>query len=337
MTSVIYYHETITISISFGLGISAQKEKISNKAMVDHEKEVSKAKSRFIDYVSHETRNSLCTLVATTEHYLRQTEGQATATMPREDLHDMFISANMATAVVTDILTLEKIEKGMLKMEYSSFSISKLVDTVKRAHTSMVDEKGVTLSVNEAPPSSPDNIIGDMGRINQILSNFLSNAIKFTNSTVNISWRLTPFCSDSDEDLVLSNATAQSEVATPGPLWLTISVQDNGEGIGEVDGSTLFRSFVQLRAGKMQAGGGSGLGLAICKELAKLHGGDVGCESTLGVGSTFTTKVRVSSTIERHKSFTLINTDDMLLENIKVLFVDDQAVNLKLLVRMAKR
>lgn len=131
------------------------------------------------------------------------------------------------------------------------------------------EARGVQLKVRNLSRGKGKIVEGDEHRIGQILGNFVSNAIKFGRSVVTVS-------------------------ASLAGDTLTLRVEDDGAGIDPADIPKLFRDFSQLRAGSLQAGGGSGLGLVICKQLARLHGGDVGCSSGgNSTGSVFWCTVKV--------------------------------------------
>ncbi|GMI22671.1 hypothetical protein TeGR_g13535 [Tetraparma gracilis] len=275
----------------------------------------SRAKSKFIDYLSHEMRNSLNVISASAEHYLDTKSGD----MPRESVEDIRTAVEQSTRIVSDVLTLEKMECGKLELEREAYGVRGMVARTARAFSKDVARRGLRLEIEHPPEGAAAQVVGDEHRAAQILSNFLSNAVKFTRSEVRVSWRV-------------------EEGRYSGGAALTVRVEDDGPGIDERDLPLLFQSFTQLRAGKMQGGGGSGLGLAICKEIALLHGGDVGAESTVGVGSVFWARVSVgivwTPRAKTRRSLSLSRPKGgRSLDDLLVLLVDDQAINIKVLAR----
>jgi two-component system sensor histidine kinase VicK len=204
----------------------------------------SRAKSKFIDYLSHEMRNSLNVISASAEHYLDTKSGD----MPRESVEDIRTAVEQSTRIVSDVLTLEKMECGKLELEREAYGVRGMVARTARAFSKDVARRGLRLEIEHPPEGAAAQVVGDEHRAAQILSNFLSNAVKFTRSEVRVSWRV-------------------EEGRYSGGAALAVRVEDDGPGIDERDLPLLFQSFTQLRAGKMQGGGGSGLGLAICKEV----------------------------------------------------------------------
>ncbi|GMI56862.1 hypothetical protein ScalyP_jg2931 [Parmales sp. scaly parma] len=263
----------------------------------------------------------------------------------RETLDGILAATETATIIVSDVLMLEKIEQGKLEIQKVPFRCERFMNMIFRQSQPDLSRKNQTLEITnlniDAAGIAEDDVVvtGDKHRITQIVSNFMSNASKFTRPGGNIRAAYAI-------ETVISETTGLVET------FLQFEVQDSGAGIDKEDQKKLFKKFLQLRAGELQSGGGSGLGLVICKQIAKLHGGDVGCESDgAGKGSTFWCRVKVTNDDDNVKSppATTAKTprgvareiieegnsvDD--IGKLNVLIVDDQKMNTKLLKRMVK-
>jgi len=226
---------------------------VSEGKAVDAVIQSSEAKSNFTNYLSHEVRNCLNVILSLTENTLNRGRWMESETVPveREVLEDILSAVEMASRIVSDVLCLEKMEQGELPMFMELFNCSQMFSSSLRRFLPDVETKNLTININNqhmwhSIESSEIVVIGDKSRIEQIVNNFLSNAIKFTdhNGFINLNWSL---------------EEAENET------FLNFGVIDSGAGISKNDQHKLFKKFSQLRAGELQAGGGSGLGLAICK------------------------------------------------------------------------
>jgi PAS domain S-box-containing protein len=181
-------------------------------------------------------------------------------------------SGSALLRVVNDMLDLNRIEAGQMSIERAPFRLRKSIQQTVKFLEADAQKKGLTLVTHYAG-GLPDTFYGDVSRIKQILTNYLSNAIKF---------------SDRGE----IDLTVQGEVVKEA-VELLVSVSDHGPGIELAAQSKLFRSFSQLDDSSTRRSGGLGLGLAICKRLAELMGGSVGVSSSPGRGSTFWVRLRL--------------------------------------------
>ncbi len=223
----------------------------------------SRAKSEFLANVSHEIRTPMNAIVGMTDIVLdsRLPETQ------REYLEIVRTSADALLTVINDLLDFSKIEAGKFTLDPGAFDLRDAVgDTLKmlavRAH-----KKGVELS-GDIDPDVPDGLVGDAGRLRQILVNLVGNAVKFTERGEIV---VRVACVErSAEDAVLSFA-----------------VSDTGIGIPPDKLQSIFEPFVQADGSTTRRYGGTGLGLSISSHLARLMGGQVGVTSAVGQGSTF--------------------------------------------------
>jgi signal transduction histidine kinase/ActR/RegA family two-component response regulator len=215
------------------------------------------AKSSFLATMSHELRTPLNGVVALS-HLLAERQ---TAPEDKEMAALIISSGRLLEQVLTDILDFSKIEAGQLSLDRAPFDLSTCVRRVAELHRAAAEAKGLTLEWRVDPAASA--VLGDELRITQILSNFLSNAVKFTER---------------------GGISLDVTRAANGVLF---AVRDTGIGFEAEVGERLFHRFEQADASITRRFGGTGLGLAICASLASLMDGRVWADSKPGVGSTF--------------------------------------------------
>ncbi|MCS7066595.1 MAG: ATP-binding protein [Fimbriimonadales bacterium] len=217
-----------------------------------------RAKSEFLANMSHEIRTPMNGILGMVE-LLADTP---LSEEQRDYLNTLRVSADHLLGLLNDILDLSKIEAGKLHLEHLPVVLSELVTGTVRLFQARAESKGLRLTVQIAP-ETPPVVLGDPVRLRQILANFISNAIKFTE---------------------------QGEVAVrihPLESEIRFAVQDTGIGIPPDRIASIFEPFTQADSSTTRKYGGTGLGLTICKRLAELMGGRIGVESVLGRGSTF--------------------------------------------------
>lgn len=221
-------------------------------------------KSAFLANMSHEIRTPLNAVIGLT-HLLRS---EITHTKHRDKLEKVNVAARHLLGIINDILDLSKIEADRLELEEIPFNIKASVDHVCSMMLERAENKGLLLLEDVQPELGKRVFIGDPLRIVQILVNFVSNAIKFTErGTVTLYARI----------------EAESEAGSS----IYFAVQDTGVGISSADQARIFEVFEQAQASTARKHGGTGLGLAICKKLVALMSGTIGVESTPNQGSTF--------------------------------------------------
>jgi two-component system, sensor histidine kinase and response regulator len=223
----------------------------------------SRAKSAFLANMSHEIRTPLNAIVGFT--YLMRRD----AVLPRQldRLDKITDAAQHLLGVINNILDFSKIEAGKLILESVDFALDQVLKTLCDLVGEQVAAKGLELVV-DSDPELPDMLRGDRTRLGQILVNYASNAVKFT-ETGCIVFRVRRIAQPADR------------------LRVRFAVSDTGVGLSEEQRARMFQAFEQADTSTTRKFGGTGLGLAICKRLAELMGGTVGVESTLGKGSTF--------------------------------------------------
>lgn len=272
------------------------------------------AKSDFLSMMSHEIRTPLNGIVGMT--YLMSQEEVPPALA--ENLKTLQFSIEHLHALINDILDFSKIEAGKVELEETSFDFKHLVSNIKRAHQFKAEENGTRIKLM-VDDDIPDILMGDSLRIGQVLSNLVSNAIKFTKQgTITIE---------------LSLLKKDDEVAS-----IYVSVQDTGIGIAPEKQQAIFEMFTQANSATTRQFGGTGLGLVITRRLLELHGSKIEVESEEGKGAKFffTLDLRIGSSVKQNYSIT-DTINDQTLKGVRILLVEDYPVNVKVALKFLHR
>lgn len=227
--------------------------------------QAAKVKSEFLANMSHELRTPLNGVLG----FARQLQKTPLNNEQRDFLQTIENSATNLLSIINDILDFSKIEAGQLNLERIAFH---LVDTTEEVVTLLAHStpgKNLELVLDVAP-DVPTGIYGDPLRYQQVLTNLIGNALKFTS-----------------QGHVVIYVRAQRQVANM-PFMLEVAIQDSGIGIAQEQQEQLFQAFRQADASISRHYGGTGLGLVITRKLVQQMGGDIQLESTPGQGSTFT-------------------------------------------------
>jgi len=225
-----------------------------------------RAKSEFLANMSHELRTPLNAIIG----FTRIVKRQCNDILPEkhsDNLEKVLVSANHLLGLINDVLDLSKIEAGRVEVQPVTFDAATLVDTCLRTVQPLVKGDRLRLEKEVEPDLPP--LFTDQDKAWQILINILSNAVKFT-----------------EDGSITVTAQRRDDV-------LALAVTDTGIGIPQDALEHIFDEFRQVDSSVTRQHGGTGLGLSISRQLARLLGGDLTVESTLGAGSTFTVAIPI--------------------------------------------
>ncbi|MCL4205134.1 MAG: response regulator [Pirellulaceae bacterium] len=269
----------------------------------------SRAKSDFLANMSHEIRTPLNAILGMTELVLdtRLTDSQ------RDYLKMVLVSSESLLSVINDILDFAKIEAGKLDLVPSVFDLRESLGDAVRAFAFRAHAKGLELACR-IHPDTPDRLIGDIGRLRQVVNNLLSNAIKFT-----------------ERGEVVVQVEPQSLQADSVELLVTVS--DTGIGIPAEKQRLVFAAFEQADTSSTRRFGGTGLGLTISSHLAEYMGGRLWVESEVDRGSHFRFTARFGLARDDKQ---LPSSPSARISGTRVLVVDDNATNRQILSEMLR-
>jgi len=287
------------------IAIALQRRMMLDNLIIARQKaeEAAQAKQIFMSTMSHEIRTPLNEVIGITNLLLQGN--------PRDDQMDFIktlkFSGNHLLTLVNDVLDYNKMESGKIVFEQTQFNLGNFLDEIMRSYSFRSKAKHLNFEIRK-DNEIPMEVVGDPIRLNQILSNLLSNALKFTNQG--------------------SIIVGVKEIRRAGnKSKIQFSVTDSGIGIPKEKHSQIFESFTQASPDTTRQYGGTGLGLAICKKLIELQGGTITIDSQPGKGSTFKFTITlgisqsgISGTSESPENYSG-------LEGKKILIAEDNRIN----------
>ena len=261
------------------------------------------AKSNFLANMSHEIRTPMNAIIG------MASIGANAADIVKKDyaIEKIQDASTHLLGVINDVLDMSKIEANKFSLSVQEFVFEKMFQRIVDVINFRVDEKKQKLTVH-IDPDIPGSLVGDDQRLAQVITNLLTNAVKFT------------------EDEGSINLEAKLEAEINGICTLRISIKDTGIGISPEQQERLFGAFEQAEASTTRKYGGTGLGLVISKNIVEMMDGTISVESELGKGSTFSFTVNLARGKDAQKK---LLSDDMNLDNTRMMAVDDDTDVLK--------
>jgi len=291
--------------VMFTEDITSRKQLEESLAMArDQALTASKLKSEFLANVSHEIRTPMNGVLGMADLLMdtNLTEDQ------RQMGRVIQSSAQNLLTIIDDLLDFSKVEAGKFRLTADEFNLTEQVDQAMALLVPRAVAGNISLQ-SDLPSDLPSRLIGDPGRIQQVLVNLLGNAVKFT------------------ERGTVSVAVRPQTAGQPGRYAFRVEVRDTGIGITEEQQTRLFQPFMQADGSTTRRFGGTGLGLAISRQLIELMGGRIGCESQPGRGSTFWFELELAIPVSSKPASLASSEKDEPPSSGRILVAEDQHAN----------
>jgi PAS domain S-box-containing protein len=295
-----------------GIGFDINEQKLFELELIDEKQKAenaAKSKQQFLANMSHEIRTPLNSIVG----FANVLTKTVLSENQKEFVEAIKTSGNSLHLLINDILDLAKVDAGKMTFEKQPFEMHKKIKSVLHSFDLKIKEKNIQL-VSEYDTEIPHMVVGDSLRLNQIILNLMSNAIKFTH-----------------KGKITFSVKLQSQNADN--VFIEFSINDTGIGIAAEKINSIFNLFEQAEISTANSYGGTGLGLAIVKQLVEAQGGSINVKSKLGEGSTFSFLLPFGKTTTQKNENIETIIFDSKIKNLRILVAEDVALN-QLLIKI---